>query len=180
MKTFQTRGINMEKNNRDDSIRKDWQDTQQFQAADRDVEKGKQGDDELQKRSSSNTNNDSSNEPYLSDGETTLRKKDPNNPADWRESEAPNPSRETGWQKSNDWDDTIREPEGTFTTGERGNVINSATWDPQSHISEEDVGHVDVNDYTQPVSREKQPEEQQNKLPEERLNVNNDRIQKDK
>ncbi|PSL30614.1 hypothetical protein B0H99_11339 [Planomicrobium soli] len=174
----------MEKNNRDDSVRKDWQETQQFQAADpgadRNIEKGERGDNELRESGTSNTNNDSSNEPYHSDGETTLRKKDPDNPADWRESEAANPSRETGWQKSNDWDDTIREPEGTFTTGERGNVINSATWDPDSHLREEDVGHVDVNDYTQTSSPENQPEEQQTKLHEERLNVNKDRVQKEK
>jgi hypothetical protein len=174
----------MEKNNRDDSVRKDGRDTQQFQTGDpgtdENIEKREKGDNELRERGSSNTNNDSSNEPYLSDGDTTIRKKDPDNPADWRESEAPNPSRETGWQKSNDWDDTIREPAGTFTTGERGNVINSATWDPESHITEEDVGHVDVNDYTQTVSPEKQTEKQQTKLPEERLNVNKDRNQKEK
>lgn len=158
----------MEKNNRDDSVRKEWEDTQPSGTG-RDVEKGKQRDDELQERGSSDTNNDSSNEPYLTDGDTTLRKKDPNNSADWRESEEPNPSRETsGWQKSNDFDDTIREPAGTFTTGERGNVINSATWDPESHTSEEDVGHVDVNDYDQTSSPEKQTKKQQIKPHEER------------
>jgi len=162
----------MEKNNRDDSVRKERQDTQQFQETDT----GRDG--RLQERSSSDTNNDSSNEPYLADGDTTIRKKDSDNSADWRETEAPNPSRETsGWQKSNDWDDTIREPEGTMTTGERENVINSATWDPGSHTSEEDVGHVDVNDY---VSTENQTQGQQTKLHEERLNVNKDRDQKEK
>lgn len=175
----------MEKNNRDDSVRKDLQDTQQFQAADagtdRNIEKKEQGDNELRERGSSNTNNDSSNEPYSSDGDTTLRKKDPNNPADWRESDAPNPSKETsGWQSSNDSDDTIREPEGTYTTGERGNVINSATWDPESHLREEDVGHVDVNDYTQNTSPESQTKEQQVKHSEEPVNVNKDRVQKEK
>jgi len=144
----------MEKNNRDDSVRKDLQ----------------------QERGSSDTNNDSSNEPYLADEDTTIRKKDPANSADWRKTEAPNPSRETsGWQKSNDWDDSIREPAGTMTTGERENVINSATWDPGSHTSEEDVGHVDVNDY---VSPDNKTEKQQTH--EERLNVNKDRVQKEK
>ena len=155
----------MEKNNRDDSVRKDRQDTQQFQS-----------DDEHQERGGSDTNNDSSNEPYLADGDTTLRKKDPSNSADWREDDAPNPSNETsGWQRSNEHDDTIREPEGTLTTGERGNVIHSATWDPENHTSEEDVGHVDVNDYVQTTSPKNQTEEQQTELPEERSNVNKDR-----
>ncbi|RNF38885.1 hypothetical protein [Planococcus salinus] len=124
----------MEKNNRDESVRKEWE-------------------DERQKRGSSDTNNDSSNEPYLADGDTTIRKKDPNHSPDWREDVAPNPSNETsGWQRSNEDDDAIREPEGTFTTGERGNVINSATWDPENHTSEEDVEHVDVNDYDKTAS----------------------------
>ena len=168
----------MENNNRDDSVRNDRQDSQHFQAensaADRDIEKG----NELRRRGRTGTNNDSSNEPYLADGDTTIRKKDPNNSPDWRESEEPNPSRETsGWQKSNDFDDSIREPEGTFTTGERGNVINSATWDPETHTSEEEVEHVDVNDYVQTSSPENQ---KQNNLHEERIDVNKDRIPKDK
>lgn len=144
----------MEKNNRDDSVKKDRQNTQQFQA---------DGPD---------TNNDGSNEPYLADdGDTTIRKKDPKNPADWRESDAPNPSRETsGWQKSNDADDTIREPDGTYTTGERANVINSATWDPGSHTSEEEVRHVDVNDYKQNSSPQNQKADQQTKLNKNRVN----------
>lgn len=144
----------MEKNNRGDSVRKEWQDPQQSQATDA----------ELQERRRSETNNDSSNEPFRADGDTTIRKKDPSHPADWRESEEPNPSRETGgWQKSNDSDDTIREPEGTFTTGERGNVINSATWDPESHTSEEEVEHVDVNDYDSTPSPLNQAKKHPNK-----------------
>jgi hypothetical protein len=145
----------MEKNNRDDSVQKGRQEAQR--------------NDEFQGRGSLGTNNDSSNEPYVADGDTTIRKKDPNNSPDWRESEEPNPSRETsGWQKSNDWDDTIREPEGTITTGERENVINSATWDPGSHTSEEDVAHVDVNDYVQPNQKQIKPHE-------DRLEVDKDR-----
>ncbi|QDY46678.1 hypothetical protein FK545_19030 [Planococcus glaciei] len=65
----------MENNNRDDSIRKDRQDSQHVQAensaADREIEKG----DELRRRGRTGTNNDSSNEPYLADGDTTIRKK---------------------------------------------------------------------------------------------------------
>ncbi|MGO1059767.1 hypothetical protein ACTL32_11605 [Planococcus sp. FY231025] len=168
----------MEKNNRDDSIRKDRQDTQQFQAADsgtaKDVGKEQQREGVLQERGTSDTNTNSSNEPYLADGDTTIRKKDPAHSADWRESEEPNPSRETsGWQKSNDFDDTIREPEGTFTTGERGNVINSATWDPGTDTSEENVEHVDVNDYDQNASPLNKTKNQPNKL-------NEDRIQREK
>lgn len=170
----------MENNDRNDSVRKDRQNTQQFQASDsgtpKDVGKEAQRDSVLQERGTSDTHNNSSNEPYLADGDTTIRKKDPDNSADWRESEEPNPSRETsGWQKSNDFDDTIREPEGTFTTGERGNVINSATWDPGSQTSEEDVAHVDVNDYDQTSSPENQKREQQIKSREERLDVKKDR-----
>lgn len=168
----------MEKNNREDAFRKDRQDIQQSQSSDsgpaRDVGKEAQREGVLRERGTSDTHNTSSNEPYLADGDTTIRKKDPGRSADWRESEEPNPSRETGgWQKSNDFDDTIREPEGTFTTGERGNVINSATWDPDSHASEEGVEHVDVNDYDPTGSPLNKVKNQQNKLHE-------NRIQKDK
>lgn len=109
-------------------------------------------------------------DPYLDNEEEVT-------PKDWQKTQTIDEDELSSFQSGKKWDDTVKQSEGTPTTGERRGMLDSASWDPSSHSDEKKIRHVSADDYPTNEKPKFNDEEERMQLHEERLKVDKERVQ---